>query len=56
MTTQRDPKTPEGTPTVRRPYVTPKMVVLGQVRDLTLAGGTSVSDSMTGATLRMAGM
>ena len=28
----------------RAPYATPKMVVLGQVRDLTLSGGTSTGD------------
>ncbi len=29
----------------RAPYVTPKIVVLGNVRDLTLSGGSVVADT-----------
>jgi hypothetical protein len=39
--------TPESTQ-VKLPYTTPKMVVLGQVRDLTLGGGSAAPDGKSG--------
>ena len=44
-----DPKLSTDQPQqTRAPYATPKMVVLGNVRDLTLSGGSQVTDAKSG--------